>query len=64
MADATSRNSSTSIEKAAAEGEAMRAWLVENLLRIKTVFGPLLRDAVAAGVRASDAVQKEGSVAS
>lgn len=44
----------TSINSAAQDGDQMRAWLVERLLKLKAVFGPLLPQAIAASVTATD----------
>lgn len=44
----------TSIASAALHGEEMRAWLISRLLKLKSVFGPLLPQAVAATAVISD----------
>jgi Domain of unknown function (DUF4268) len=41
----------TNIDTAATQSDQIRAWVVDNLLRMKRVFGPLLGDAAAAGER-------------
>lgn len=39
----------SSIDQADVEGDIMRAWLIDRLLRLKQVFGPLLTEAATAG---------------
>jgi Domain of unknown function (DUF4268) len=41
------RQNST-IADAAEHGDELRAWLIDHLLRLRSVFGPLLREAFAA----------------
>lgn len=46
----------SSVDTIAAQGEELRPWLVEHLLKLKAIFGPILEDAAAAG-----AIQKEAA---